>query len=93
MLEFTGDYEKCNACGYVWDFMETHCPECGSQKKNKTTQLGIGAVKHCTFCKKKITNKEDTTYTEDAEIAHSKCLKAFEKHWNDRDETFDLIGY
>ena len=31
MKEFTGDYEKCNACGYVWDFMETHCPECGSQ--------------------------------------------------------------
>ena len=31
MNEFTGDYEKCNACGYVWDFMESHCPECGSQ--------------------------------------------------------------
>lgn len=30
-MEFTGDYEKCNACGYVWDFMETHCPECGSK--------------------------------------------------------------
>ena len=29
--EFTGDYYKCNHCGYVWDYMDSHCPNCGSQ--------------------------------------------------------------
>lgn len=31
-MEFTGTYERCNSCGYVWDFMESNCPECGSQE-------------------------------------------------------------
>ena len=31
MLEFTGDYYKCSDCLHVWDYMETHCPECGEQ--------------------------------------------------------------
>ena len=31
MKEFTGDYYKCSDCGHIWDYMETHCPECGSE--------------------------------------------------------------
>lgn len=30
MLEFTGDYNHCYECGHTWDYMETHCPNCGS---------------------------------------------------------------
>lgn len=56
-------------------------------------KLRIGVVRHCTFCEKEIKDKEDITYTEDAEIAHSKCLQAFEQHWKDRDETLDLMGF
>lgn len=55
--------------------------------------LGLGVVRHCTFCEKEIKDKEDAGYTEDAEIAHSKCLQAFEQHWKDRDEALDLMGY
>ena len=55
--------------------------------------LRIGGVMHCTFCENEIKDKEDVSYTEDAEIAHSKCLKAFDKHWEDRDEALDLMGY
>ena len=63
-------------------------------ERNKTgSKLRIGGVMHCTFCENEIKDKEDVSYTEDAEIAHSKCLKAFEKHWEDRDEALDLMGY
>ena len=30
-MEFTGDYYKCMDCCHVWDYNDTHCPECGSQ--------------------------------------------------------------
>ena len=63
-------------------------------ERNKTgSKLRIGGVMHCTFCKKEIKDKEDVSYTEDAEITHNKCLKAFNKHWEDRDEALDLMGY
>ena len=40
---------------------------------------------NCTFCGKGIKDKEDVSYTEDAEIAHSKCLQSFEQNWKDRE--------
>lgn len=46
----------------------------------------------CTFCEKEVTEIE-LTYTEDAEPAHIKCLENFNKHWKDRTEMMDLIGY
>ena len=61
--------------------------------KNTDKQCTIQNVRHCTFCEKEIKDKENVSYTEDAEIAHSKCLQAFEQHWEDRDEAIDLIGY
>lgn len=65
------------------------------KKSNKelTKQLNLCGVRHCTFCENEIKDKEDIIYTEDAEIAHSKCLQAFEQHWKDRDEALDLMGY
>ena len=32
-MEHTGDYYKCQnkECNNIWDYMETHCPECGGQ--------------------------------------------------------------
>ena len=53
----------------------------------------FSVFRHCTFCEKEIKDKEDISYTEDAEIAHSKCLQSFEQHWKDRDEALDLMGY
>ena len=46
----------------------------------------------CTFCEKEIIETE-LTYTEDAEPSHIKCLEDFNKHWEDRHETIDLMGY
>tara|TARA_B110000211_G_scaffold137396_1_gene157162 strand:+ start:849 stop:1058 length:210 start_codon:yes stop_codon:yes gene_type:complete len=63
-------------------------------ERNKTgSKLRIGVVRHCTFCEKQIKDIEDISYTEDAEITHSKCLQAFEQHWKDRGESLDLMGY
>ena len=31
MEEKTGTTYKCNNCINEWDYMETHCPECGSE--------------------------------------------------------------
>lgn len=64
-----------------------------NQRNRLDSKLRIGVVRHCTFCGKEIKDKEDISYTEDAEIAHSKCLQAFEQHWKDRDEALDLMGY
>lgn len=35
-MEFTGDYYKCSnkKCNYIWDYMETNCPECGGDEWN-----------------------------------------------------------
>jgi len=30
MNEFTGTYYKCNECGYIWDYNDDACPNCGS---------------------------------------------------------------
>jgi len=60
---------------------------------DREEQCTIQNVRHCTFCEKEIKDKEDVSYTEDAEIAHSKCLQAFEQHWKDRDEALDLMGH
>jgi|LSQX01.1.fsa_nt_gb hypothetical protein len=46
----------------------------------------------CTFCEKEIIETE-LTYTEDAEPSHIKCLEDFNKHWEDRAEMMDLMGY
>ena len=46
----------------------------------------------CTFCEKEIVETE-LTYTEDAEPSHTKCLEDFNKHWEDRNEMMDLMGY
>jgi hypothetical protein len=55
-------------------------------------KLGISVVMCCAFCGKEI-NKNELTYTEDAESSHIKCLAEFEKHWDDRQEALDLMGY
>ena len=49
-------------------------------------------VVFCTFCEKEIVETE-LTYTEDAEPSHTKCLEDFNKHWEDRTEMMDLMGY
>ena len=67
--------------------------ELTTEVKRLKEQLRIGIVRYCTFCEKEIKYKEDVSYTEDAEIAHSRCLQDFEQHWKDRDEALDLIGY
>ena len=46
----------------------------------------------CTYCEKEVIETE-LTYSEDAEPAHIKCLENFNKHWEDRNETIDLMGY
>lgn len=55
-------------------------------------QCVIHDVMLCTFCEKEVIESE-LTYTEDAEPAHIKCLENFNKHWEDRNETIDLMGY
>lgn len=55
-------------------------------------QCVIHDVMLCTFCEKEVTEVE-LTYTEDAEPAHIKCLENFNKHWEDRTEMIDLMGY
>lgn len=30
-MEFTGDYYQCLDCLHIWDYSDSHCPECGSQ--------------------------------------------------------------
>ncbi len=32
MSEFTGTYWKCDKCSYLFDWEDTHCPECGSDE-------------------------------------------------------------
>jgi hypothetical protein len=63
-----------------------------SKLKTQQEQLDIPVVMCCTFCGKEI-NKNELTYTEDAETSHIKCLAEFEKHWDDRQEALDLMGY
>lgn len=55
-------------------------------------QCVIHDVMLCTFCKKEVIDTE-LTYTEDAEPAHFICLENFNKHWEDRAEMMDLMGY
>ena len=59
---------------------------------DKQKQCDIHVVRHCTFCGKYVSSTEETL-TEDAEIAHVKCLEADIKYWDDRDEAIDLMGY
>lgn len=33
MEEFTGDYYKCQDCNHIWDYIDTCCPECGSENE------------------------------------------------------------
>lgn len=47
----------------------------------------------CTFCEGVIFKKSDLFFTEDGEPTHEKCLIKFEKHWEDRSNTLDLMGY
>jgi hypothetical protein len=51
----------------------------------------LPCVMHCTYCGESI--NETVVYTEDAEPAHEQCLIDFEKHWQDRHETMDLMGF
>jgi hypothetical protein len=51
----------------------------------------LPCVMHCNYCDELI--NESVSYTEDAEPAHEQCIKDFEKHWEDRQETMDLMGY
>jgi len=55
-------------------------------------QCAIHDVMLCTFCQKEVIESE-LTYTEDAEPSHIRCLENFNKHWEDRTEIMDLIGY
>ena len=55
-------------------------------------QCAIHDVMLCTFCEKEIHSIE-LTYTEDAETAHKKCLEDYNKHWEDRTEMMNLMGY
>ena len=55
-------------------------------------QCAVHNVMLCTFCKKQVIDTE-LTYTEDAEPTHIKCLEKFNKHWEDRTEMIDLMGY
>ena len=57
-------------------------------KNNKNNKI----IK-CTFCEGLIIKKSDLFFTEDGEPTHEKCLFQFKKHWNDRDEMMDLMGY
>lgn len=45
----------------------------------------------CTFCNTII--KDNITYTEDEEPSHNQCLESFLKHWEDRSENLDMLGY
>jgi hypothetical protein len=61
-------------------------------KQNSTkTQLPKHIVMHCTYCGKLINGT--VAYNEDAEPAHEQCVNDFEKHWEDRQEMMDLMGY
>ena len=31
-MEYTGTIHKCDNCNHIWDYNETHCPECGSEE-------------------------------------------------------------
>lgn len=42
MQEFTGTYYKCNKCSHIWDYSDSHCPNCGSQDE---TELNAKEVK------------------------------------------------
>lgn len=35
MEEFTGTYYSCNDCNHIWDYSDSHCPNCGSQNENE----------------------------------------------------------
>lgn len=34
-MEFTGSYYQCENCGHIIDYMDSHCPECGSQEEQE----------------------------------------------------------
>jgi hypothetical protein len=46
----------------------------------------------CIFCDELI-DQIDSTHTEDGELSHKICLERFNRHWDDRNEILDLIGY
>lgn len=31
MEEFTGEYYHCEDCNHLWDYNDSHCPNCGSE--------------------------------------------------------------
>lgn len=63
-----------------------------SKNNNKDTeQCTLHGVMRCTYCNEEI--HENVVYDEDAEPAHQKCLDNFYKHWEDRTEMMDLMGY
>lgn len=64
----------------------------GIKINNNEQQCAIHDVMLCAFCEKEIIESE-LTYTEDAEPSHIKCLEDFNKHWEDRAEMMDLMGY
>lgn len=65
--------------------------EANSLKTAKTQALNIPVVMHCIYCGEPI--NEAVVYNEDAEPTHEQCLRDFIKHWEDRQETMDLMGY
>ena len=49
-LEFTGSYYECDHCDWVWDYNDTHCPQCGQQSfedvnVNRIKEIRNGYIK------------------------------------------------
>lgn len=42
-MEFTGTYYQCIDCNHIWDYEDSHCPECGSEKE---TDLSPNEIKN-----------------------------------------------
>ena len=39
--EFTGDYEQCQKCNHIWDYMDTACPNCGNNDVEMISSEGV----------------------------------------------------
>ena len=85
-LEKTGTTYRCLKCNHVWDYNETHCPECGSTETEDYDHPRL-------MNPEKTALEQLSEYKENAigalQMPEVPCLKLFE---NDVNELFDLIN-
>lgn len=41
-MEFTGTYYQCVECDDIWDYSDSHCPNCGAQNE---TEISVREIK------------------------------------------------